>query len=130
MHFIVSNYSLFNVDKMNLMRLDHMAVSRMANSASISLSKYIMKFFGFSLLFSIEVTQAVGIKKSNCGKVLIDEYLKRYLQRCDVYDISHSDCVKWIEQELRTTCRGEYNCIETSPGDLSIRESYSGMSDT
>ena len=92
-----------------------------------------MKFFGFSLLFlisSIEVIQAIGIKKSNCGKILIDEFLKSYLQRCDYYDISHSDCVKWIEQELNITCRGEYNCIETSPGDLSIRESYSGMSDT
>ena len=92
-----------------------------------------MRFFGFSLLFSIssiEVIQAVGIKKSNCGKTFIDGILKSYLQRCDYYDISHSDCVQWIEQELRRTCSGEYNCIETSPGDVSIRESYSAISDT
>ena len=89
-----------------------------------------MKLFGISLVCPLSSIEAFNITTSNCGKVWIDEIIRSHLQRCDYYDISHTDCVTWIEQELNTTCRAEYSCIETSPGDLSFRKSYSGISDT
>ena len=54
--------------------------------------------------------------KGCCSNSQIQSIMDSHIQRCDYYNISHSECVKWIEEEIERSCCSKYSCIETSTG--------------
>lgn len=53
-------------------------------------------------------------ERGYCSNSMIQYIMDSLVPRCDYYNISHSECVKWIGEELESSCSDQFNCIETS----------------
>ena len=53
------------------------------------------------------------ITTTSCSQDYKNSFLSARMDRCEYYNASHSDCVKWATRELESACGGSYNCVET-----------------
>ena len=74
-----------------------------------------------------EVTED-GVSTTSCSSDYKSSFLSGRMDRCEYYNASHSDCVKWAEGELRSACGGDYNCVETKWSNMSGYGTYWGYS--
>ena len=63
---------------------------------------------------SVEAIDVVDDGISRCSQAQINNIMDTLADDCDWYNFSHSECVRWIEEELRADCGGQYSCIETT----------------
>ena len=62
--------------------------------------------------------------KASCSKSQKESNIYSSLTRCDYYDASTSDCVKYVNDELKRTCGGKYHCIQTARGEYATWNTY------
>ena len=66
---------------------------------------------------------------SRCGRNQIDLFLRHSAEQCDNDNLAHSECIRWIHDELAIKCGGAYNCMETTRYyHWAAYSSYKGMS--
>ena len=78
---------------------------------------------------SFEANHVLQNEKASCSSNEMDNIISNRLSRCDYYNVSHTECITWVEEELERSCGGRYSCIESARGDWSSWKKYSGMSD-
>lgn len=68
------------------------------------------------------------ISSTSCSSEYKSSFLSGRMDRCEYYNASHSDCVKWAKQELESACGGDYNCAETKRSSIGGYGAYWGVS--
>ena len=86
---------------------------------------------GFRLLKKsvVETNHTLDDEKSTCTKTWTDITILRRLERCESYNLSDDDCVRYISEELTYECGDSFNCILTNYGDAAAHSSFSGMNE-
>ena len=62
--------------------------------------------------------------KASCSASQKESSIYSSLTRCDYYGASYSDCVKYVNDELKRTCGGSHNCIQTGRGNYAGYSTY------
>ena len=69
----------------------------------------------------LQAEEVIGDEKDSCDKYRKEEIMASRLAKCDYYGITNSECVKYINNELKSSCGGAYNCIVT---DWNVAATY------
>merc|ERR1712136_306084 len=78
---------------------------------------------------SVLEVKAQDDEKASCSKDQKNSIITSRLSRCDYYNVSHSECIKYVEKELENSCGGSYSCIESARGDWAGFANYYGTSE-
>lgn len=74
--------------------------------------------------FAVEGPIAVEDKKASCSTSEKEGIMKSRLERCDFYNASNLECVRYINEELHITCGSYHSCVVTSNGEQAAWKTY------
>ena len=76
---------------------------------------------------SIGSSSVIDNEKASCSQSEKNSILESRANRCDSYGLTHSECAKYVSEELERSCGGSYNCIDTARGDWASWKTYAAM---
>ena len=68
------------------------------------------------------------ISTTSCSTEYKNSFLSGRLDRCEYYNPTEVECVKWVGEELDRTCGGQHNCVQTTWSGTSGWGHYWGYS--